>query len=136
MDSPELTRYAVLLAAIVAQLVEASGLDRNDPGMKAILQETDALTMRLAHRSRSAVDYHLSERGKAALEDAAAAAPAIYAGDLEVQLEQRRWSQEQADGPIYPGMEKGDVIRDRRRLSGVRLMSSQFQGEPEKKRRN
>lgn len=126
MDTPELTRYCVLQTAVINELLELSGADRREPGLAAILKELDALTMRLAHRCRSAVDYHETSRGKAALEDArnfAAAAAAAADGEL-VEWTEKRWSQEQvAAGVFKPTDRPEETVRRSLNPSGVALLS-------------
>lgn len=122
MDSPELTRYAVLIVALVKGLLPK----KLDPGTEAIARELDALTIVLARRARSAARYHETPRGKAALALAAQVAAQLAADpDLEeAELVQYRWSPEQAEGSRFPGMKPEERVVTRIPLTrGAALLS-------------
>jgi hypothetical protein len=128
MDTPELTRYAVLIVSVLRELLEETGIDRTQPGLANVLRELDALTMRLAHRSRSAVGYDTTTRGEAALLEAQQLHEKIAAGadPAAVEREDRKWAPSQVTGPILPGMKPEMVERQLVNLSGVALLSPDF----------
>lgn len=117
----ELTRYCVLIVALLKSVLEKVKLDVGD---EAILQELDALTILLAERSRSAVDYHLTARGKANLEVAEQLAEQLEGADQVAELEHKRWSNNQAaQGAYKPTDRPEETVKRRVRTSGVRLLS-------------
>lgn len=104
-DTPELGRLVVLHGAILAMIIASDKMDF-DEGEQAILKEADALTMRVAHRSRSAQNYHETERGKAAIDDAKQIVAALDAGEVKgdgttfVEIVNYTWDKEQLDNPM------------------------------------
>lgn len=137
-DTPELGRLVVLHHAILAELLNP-GTD--DASLNEIRREADALVMLVAHRSRSAAEYHESVRGKAALADAAQVIQALKEGDVRrldpnepgaafVELVNYVWDREQLNGPILPGMEPQRKVVRRFYAHGLRFMGPDLDSIP------
>lgn len=128
-DTPELGRLVVLHGAILALLLDG-GVDRADEGTASILKEADALTLRIAHRSRSAIAYDQTLRGKAALDDAQqvrdvlAALPADADPPLFVEIVEYTWDRDQVDNlvELATGTPNRKLVR-RQFVGGMRFLS-------------
>lgn len=125
-DTPELGRLVVLLHSLLSVVITGADLEL-DAGELAIAKEADALVMRIAHRSRSAAHYDKTERGKAALSDAAKVIEALELSQEKdpvfVEITDHVWSKEQIDGPILPGMKPERALKRRMYVSGMRLLT-------------
>lgn len=121
-DTPELSRLVVLHGAILVAMLDGTA-DRADPGFAEVLKEADALTLRIAHRARSAIDYHKTSRGLAALDDAEQLRARQQGDELYTELVDRTWTPEQMAGPIMPGMEPERRLTRRHFARGMRFLS-------------
>lgn len=131
--NPEMMRYVVLLVTVVEELMTRVGFDRKSDEWRGILSELDAFTLKFAHASRSAVDYHLSDRGRAALADLERIAEQLRDGadPADVKWTTTRWSREQASGPMFPDMKPGEIVEHRRDMTGTRFFT--FDTTPQEK---
>lgn len=116
-DTPELGRLVVLHHALLELLVtslDVRGLPQWDAAARELAKETDALVMRIAHRTRSAQNYHNTARGDAAIHDAMQIVAALKdptrvhksenaSGRTDsswIELVDYVWDKDQLDNPI------------------------------------